>query len=486
MINSQLNIVTYFNTNTDENRIIFYIIGTAGIILTLILSYYAIIPIFLLFIYSISTENKKNFLLWLVVVTLLTLVGELNASMRLIIQITDVMILLYLFFFRFGLNISIYPKIPSAMLPFLLLYYFALIISTLMSNYPLAGMMMIIRQTVFFIIVYLLFAMIEDEKDIKIFFSALLFSAFVMASSTIYSFILYSGSFFDLSSGSRGRIAGFITNPNNISNYYLISFPLLIVSILKSKIFISPKLAWVLITYFSFALIITLSRSALLGILVSSIIVLFVLKRKYFYYITSISVFAILVIVFNDSIQNFIVFLFRIERGVTGRDYLWDLSINIIRDNPILGLGPGAYKYEVFNYFPIMLNSWTGEMLIKTFIEANGANLSHNYFLFLFSELGVLGLVVSIYLVIIFLSFWRVLKFFKDKTTNSYYLVVALLAIGISEFVRALFESIGILFFGVISADLPFWLVFISLSFFAKKYKIHSKAIQISSKQNVQ
>lgn len=169
-----------------------------------------------------------------------------------------------------------------------------------------------------------------------------MFASFVMASSTIYSFIIYSGSFFDLSSGIRGRIAGIITNPNNISNYYLVSFPLLFISILKNKSFISSRIAKFLIFYFSFALIITLSRSAILGIFVSSAILLYILKKKSFYRIASFILLVLIVIIFNDSIQNTLSFIFRIERGVTGRDYLWDLSINIIKDNPIFGLGPGA------------------------------------------------------------------------------------------------------------------------------------------------
>lgn len=471
MINNQFNIITNINVITSENKTILYLLGATGIVLTLVLSYYSIIPIILFFFYSLSGESKKSILIWWVIVTLLTLVGELNQLLRLIIQITDILILVYLFIFKFGFKISAYPKIPTSMLTFLIFYYFTLVMSTLMSNYPAAGMMMIVRQSVFFVIVYLLFALIEDEKDIKVIFSALLFSSFVMASSTIYSFIVYSGSFFDLSAGIRGRIAGIITNPNNISNYYLVSFPLLFISILKNKSFISSRIAKFLIFYFSFALIITLSRSAILGIFVSSAILLYILRKKSFYRIASFVMLVLLVIIFNDSIQNILSFIFRIERGVTGRDYLWDLSINIIKDNPIFGLGPGAYKYEAFNYFPLLFTSWTGEMLIKTFTEANGVNLSHNFFLFLFSELGVLGLVAAIYIVIIFLSFSKIVKFINDKTSNSYYLVVALLCIGISEFVRAMFESIGILFFGVISSDLPFWLVFISLSFLINKHR---------------
>lgn len=141
--------------------------------------------------------------------------------------------------------------------------------------------------------------------------------------------------------------------------------------------------------------------------------------------------------------------------------------MNIIRDNPIFGLGPGGYKYEMFNYFPVKMNSWVGGLFIKNYEMTNGANLSHNYFLFLFSELGVLGFISSIFLLILFLRLFRILKLIINKKSKIYYVVVALLAIGLSEFARGTVESIGILYFGAITADLPFWLVFISLTFYS-------------------
>ena len=451
-------------------------ISVLGIILTILLNYLAAIPILFLTIYLVPKENKKKTLLWIVIVTLFIFVGELNPELRLIIQIADISILGYLFLLKFGLNISTYPKLPKIFVPFLFLYYISMILSTLMSDHPYAGILMILRQTVFFMITYFLYALIEDESDVKNYFYALIFAAFVMASSTLYLFIFDSTSFLNFESGSRGRITGLISNPNNIANFYLVSFPLLLISILKKKSFISSKLSWILVVYFSFALFLTISRSAILGIIISSIIILYLLKRKYFYYILYTTLIAFIVILFSDTIYNYISLLFRIERGITGRDYLWELSINIIKDNPIFGLGPGAYKYEMFNYFPVHMGSWIGQMFKNTYVMTNGANLSHSYFLFLFSEIGVLGIIVAVYLLIIFLTFFRLLKNIEDKTSNYYYLIVALLAIGVSEFARGIVESIGILYFGVISADLPFWLMFISLSFYSESMFNKSKA----------
>ena len=101
----------------------------------------------------------------------------------------------------------------------------------------------------------------------------------------------------------------------------------------------------------------------------------------------------------------------------------------------------------------------------------------HSYYLFMFSELGIFGFIASLFLLILFLRFVKIISWIKDKTSGSYYMVVALLAIGFSEFVRGIVESIGILYYGAITADLPFWLVFISLTFYTKSKFNKSKSI---------
>ena len=453
----------------------FLLVSTIGVMLTVLMNYLIVIPLLLFILYYLSTINKKKTLLWVVIVTLFTLVGELNPSLRLAVQLLDITILSYLFLSEYGLAFKDYPKIPRWFIPFIVIYFIAFILSILMSSYPFTGIGYFVRQTVFFVIVYLLYALIKDEKDIKNYFSALIFAAFVMASSSIFTFIFNSSSFFDFASGNRDRIAGIISNPNNIANFYLVSFPFLIISILLRKKIFSSKLSWFLIAFFTFALILTISRSAIMGIIISTLIILYFLKKKYFSYIIIFSVILILLVFINDSLYNYLSLFFRLERGVTGRDYLWELSLNIIKDNPIFGLGPGGYKYEMFNYLPVKMESWIGGLFIRNYVITDGANLSHNYFLFLFSELGILGFIVSIYLPFLFIKFFKLIKQIKDKQSETFYIIIALLSIGISEFIRGIVESIGMLYFGAITADLPFWLVFISLTFYLETMFKNSK-----------
>jgi len=159
--------------------------------------------------------------------------------------------------------------------------------------------------------------------------------------------------------------------------------------------------------------------------------------------------------------------LFRFEEGVSVRDYLWLMSINIIKDYPVFGLGPGAYQYEVFNYFPFMLTEFYGKLFIFYTEVTEGGNLAHNIFLVFFSEMGILGLATIIALPVIYFRIGiKTIKKYKDQSPEKYYLIVALFAAGTSVIVRNIFNSIGLLYVGGLVTDLPFWLVFSGLIYF--------------------
>jgi len=457
--------------NTKIEMIIFISTLSIGILLVLIFGYLALFPIIGIIIFNILPLNNKYTLIWIVIVTLLTLVGEINPYLRVIVQVVDICILVYLFLKDFGLEVSLYPKIPDSLLTLIIVYYFTLIFSTLISNQPLQGIILIGRQSIFFLIVYLLFALIKDVNDIKVYIYCLLFAAFIMSLSTIYTFLFVNGSMFNSLIGDRERITGLISNPNNISNYYMIVYPILLISLSKKVIIIPKYLNVIILLVISVALFFTLSRSAILGIVVSSSLLIYYIKRRLFIILNSFVVLIGSIILLNGELYNLLSTLFRLERGTTGRDYLWQLSFDIIKDNFFFGLGPGQYKYEMYNYFPVAMNSWVGGQFIKMAEITKGANLSHNYFLYLFSEIGIVGLFISIGLPIIFflIVFKSITQSIKNSKANL--LFYTIFTIGVSVFIRGLFESIGILNYGVITTDLPFWLIFIILIYMSQNQK---------------
>lgn len=410
---------------------------------------------------------REKFIYGFVIVTLFTLVGDVSQSLRPIVQITDFVLIGYLFIKRFGLQFHSYPQIPGSLIYFLLLYYLSMIVSILMSDYPFAGVMLVVRQTLFFIIAYFFYALIRDGKDIKTYFVAFLIAACVLAASTVLRLLSESSSFLNLAEGSRERVVGLISNPNNITNFYMVAFPLVFGVFLLRKSVLSKNVSLLLMLYLGFALFITLSRSAILGIIASTVIMAYILRKKYFYFIILPLILLVMLFIIYEPLGNLASTLFRVERGVTGRDYLWGLSLDIIKDHPIFGLGPGAYKYEMFKYFPVMLNSWVGGVFIDLYEMTGGANLSHNFFLLFFSEMGILGLMTALLFPLIFFRIGiKTLKKYKNGMKDEFYLIVSLFSIGSAMFIRSIVESIGLLYYGAITTDLPFWLVFISLIYY--------------------
>ena len=409
----------------------------------------------------------EQLLLVLVIISLFTLFAEAETFLRTLVHLVDFGVLGYLFIKRFGLTFNSYPRIPKSVLYFILLYYCSMLVSMTMSAYPFAGIGLFIRQTIFFVLTYLFYALIKNETDIRSYFIAFVIAACVMAASSLGTFISDPSSLFNLTAGSRERIVGLISNPNNITNFYMVSFPLVLSILFLRKNKLSNAISFLLILFLSFALFITLSRSAIMGVIASVVVMLYILKRKYFYFLLLSLLFTGLLLIVYEPLGNLASVLFRVERGATGRDYLWAMSLNMIRDHPIFGIGPGAYRYEMFSYFPVMLHSWTGGLFKDIYDMTSGSNLSHNYFLFLFSDLGILGMITAVALPVIYFRIGiKTLKKYKHGIKDTYYLIVALFAIGAAMFVRGMVESIGLLYYGAITTDLPFWLVFISLIYY--------------------
>jgi hypothetical protein len=48
----------------------------------------------------------------------------------------------------------------------------------------------------------------------------------------------------------------------------------------------------------------------------------------------------------------------------------------------------------------------------------------------------------------------------KRGSEKIYFIILGTIAVGIGLFIRGLFEAIGLIYYGYITADLPFWILF--------------------------
>ena len=421
----------------------------------------------LLIVIMLGFVFGEKFIMTIVVLSLFLLVGDISRLLRSIVYVFDFSILGYFFLKKYGLDFSKYPKVPRSIIYFLILYLTAFVLSSIMSKYPFAGAGLLAQQIAFFIIAYVFFVLIKNEKDIKLYLTSIFIVSFVLISGSLYVFLEAGIDLLATISPDRPRISVIITNIEASTNFFVVSFPIVLSYILVKRKFSERKMETFFLLFLIIGLLITMSRSALLAIIFSSAIIFYLVRRRRFYQLILSVTFVVLIFWLYEPLNNLLSTFLRIESGFSARDYLWKMSMDMIEDNAVFGLGPGVYKHEMLNYFPYMLDDWWGRFIIYLREVTGGDNLSHNFFLTLFTEMGVLGFLTAIFLPFVFLRIGikTVIKF-KGVDKNSYYLVIALFAAGSSIILRNFFNGIGLIYVGGIQTDLPFWLIFGSLVYF--------------------
>ncbi len=432
----------------------YLLIGIAAIILSL-----------LVFIYG------ERFLIGLIIVSLFTLVSDLGTTLRLYVHLIDFSLLGYLFIKKYGFNFSEYPKLPKPLIYFLLLYYFAMIITTIFSEHILIGIDRISRQSVFFIIAYIFFSFLKDIRYVKIYVIALVIVSLILALSSIFQFSAGGFKLLDFALGVRYRVTGLISNVDATTAFFILTFPL-VITLSFSKTYKNKQPLFLLIIFIlTIGIFLTTSRSAIMAILVSLLFILFYLKRDLFKKLIVILVVIVLLIIFIPTLSQ-LTFIFRVQEGLSNRDYLWKMAFDIIKDNPVLGIGPGAYKFEMFNYFPVMLNTWIGNLFVDLYIATGGANNAHSIFLKFTSDMGIPGLIALFYFITLYFQIAaRTIKKARYGNLELFLIILSISVTAGSMFIRGIFDSIGILTYGIITDDLPFWLWFGILIFFYQKPK---------------
>jgi O-antigen ligase len=155
---------------------------------------------------------------------------------------------------------------------------------------------------------------------------------------------------------------------------------------------------------------------------------------------------------------------------MTGREYLTESSIQIIKENWLLGAGPAGSKYETYKYLPFMLGS-PEEMFLRLNYYAGDIGQAHNFYLFYFSDLGIIGFIISILLPVVYmrLAFFIYKTAKKENRVFEMHLAISLMSIGVFYFIRGIFEPSFIMSYGNITQDLPFWICLMLLSFYYNK-----------------
>jgi putative inorganic carbon (hco3(-)) transporter len=391
---------------------------------------------------------------------IISITGSFGESIRIVVIVYFLLTLIVLFTFKYYYKPLSFSDYPIKLSPVIALLYFSMILSSILSLNPLAGYNMIIRTSLFFIFVLLLYLNIRTYKTIHYYLYGLLAGGIIMSIGSLYEVIQNGFVITNIINIAMFRTGGFIENVNAAGGIYAILIPLSYTLYLSEKQKNKALLFLAILIVLSIGLIISNSRAAFLSLFISFFIFFSVYNRKVLLglaLVVMLTMFLILITPLYESIS----LLLRIEDGLSYREPLWEMSISVIRDNYLLGTGPGAFGSHIFSNFPVLLDSWEGLNIINLNEVTSGANPSHNFFMLFLSDMGILGLITSIFIFYLFIKIsLENLTFFKSKK-DLYLFNLVNISIAGGLFVRAFFDSVNILTYGYLSNDLPFWILFL-------------------------
>jgi O-antigen ligase len=441
------------------------------IILSLLTVNFIPLYIILILLSLITITYGEKYLISYTILTFLLFTSSVDSSLRLIVQITNLLLLVYLFVKNFGFDFKEYEKVPYYVSTLIFSFFAIMIISITFSKYQAIGFEQLVRSIQFFVFIYLFYASISYYKYINqiiitfyiicVFFSILL----------TYQFLFTDISQLLLNRDYMLKLKEIYIHKNTISlfltNTILISFALIYFEGLKKyNIFFK-----VLIFIFFLSLIITNSRSSLITTIIGILFLSYYLNKKIILY-TIVSLIFLVAISFLPQINQIIMVYLRIEQISSGRDVIYPAVINAIPHIWLTGAGPAASQYYMFEYFPFQIGS-PEQSYWNYYVKHTEIGHAHNFYLFYFADLGILGFLFTLFLPTIFITLgYKSFKFYKNNNDNyNYLLSLAITAIGICYFIRGLFEWGAILSYGFMSIDLPFWIFFIILIYLYKGTK---------------
>ena len=294
---------------------------------------------------------------------------------------------------------------------------------------------------------YIIVNTFNNFKDILITVIILIFS------TIISSFIGFYQYFIDPFFGNvsfwvdMNRINATLSDPNALGTYSVMVLPIFISLILYSRKWFVKLIVGTFCILFVVIIFFSGSRSAFLGLVISSIIFIFLglwkaiekinskfrKPAKYKKFLLWIAVIIILLVLlflaFNfiqliiDRIASYNVLFGRLQQAldrvsvalkdgnlemlsvVSGdRKILWDQAVDMSKDHPISGVGVGAYKIELPNYYVKNGMSNYGKSLV---------DFTGNYYLQILSELGFPALLLIIFIFYMILN--KIIYYLKSQ-----------------------------------------------------------------------
>ncbi|MBD3218248.1 MAG: hypothetical protein GF310_08225 [candidate division Zixibacteria bacterium] len=295
------------------------------------------------------------------------------------------------------------------------------------SPMPLSAMFEFIKMLAYLAIFFLAYNIISTRKD----FRKLLYFMFII------SIPIYIAAYYQFFALGFLRVWGIFGNPNTLG---LFSFTTAGMALLlrelkeKSKLTSIIVIVWLLFSVSS--LILSGSRASIFGLAIFGSAYL-ILKRKYIillililagglgaYYIMQTQA------LFTDFAR-----VTRLMAGLTGRTIIWDTTLEMIKDYPTFGVGPGNVSGLLYNYAQA-----THPIVNIDLRFAMEEGLTHNGYLQQLAEIGIVGLLLVLWAIYRFIRFLSSI-ISSDNRENISGPALVVLTIFVGRLAHSFFES---------------------------------------------
>ena len=177
-----------------------------------------------------------------------------------------------------------------------------------------------------------------------------------------------------------GRVYSFYENPNALALLLLLTLPVIVALIFSSRHWVSRILAAVVFVIGGVCLGMTYGRASWVGLVVAALVYVFLWNRKLLPFCVLAGIAALPLL--PTSIFNRILSIFNLnDTSTSSRFDLWAAGLQVIRREPITGVGLGA---DAVRRMVKLTQLYQGR---ASFVHC------HNIYLQIWAEMGLLGLV---------------------------------------------------------------------------------------------
>ena len=274
----------------------------------------------------------------------------------------------------------------------------------------------------------------------------------------IYGILQYQGIDFSfwLKNIGRQRVFGFFGNVNYFAEYLIIPLSIAVSLFLVSQNRIIKILFLIEVLAMGGCLISTFTRGSYLGSGVSLIFMFFLFlfsrgksfikdNKKYFIVIILVIIVIVSLFIIPNPLNKSGTVISKIKDrtsatqltqgySIKRRIAIWKFTALMIKDHPLLGSGLGTFKYNTLRYQARFFDQGQNRSLYPYGI----ADKVHNEYLQLWAELGIIGLLIFIWLIIFYFSYGiKILKKTKDRYKQG--ILIGLMGAVVAVLIDAIF-----------------------------------------------